>query len=83
MTYAIERAIDRLERRGKRRGKIEGKIEGIREGEREGIRKGERKGKLEMAMAMLDDGLPLETASKYSGIPADELSRHMAESKTQ
>jgi predicted transposase/invertase (TIGR01784 family) len=61
MTYAIERAMDELEQRG------------IREGERKGI----RRGKLETAMAMLGDGLPLETASKYTGIPADEIVRSL------
>jgi predicted transposase YdaD len=79
MTYALERAIDELERRGTRKGRREGKPEGIREGKREG----KLEGKPEAAMAMLDDGLSIETASKYSGIPADELARHMAVCKTQ
>jgi predicted transposase/invertase (TIGR01784 family) len=61
MTYAIERAIDEIEQRG------------IRKGER----KGERKGQLKVAIAMLDDGMPFETASKYSGIPVSELRQNM------
>jgi hypothetical protein len=32
-------------------------------------------------MAMLDDGIPIETASKYSGIPAEELRLSAAEGK--
>jgi predicted transposase YdaD len=67
--------LDAIEKRSERKGKREG----IREGEREG----ERKGRLEAAMAMLDDGLPIETASKYSGIPADELSLRAEERKRQ
>jgi predicted transposase YdaD len=89
MTYAIERAMDELEQRGIRKGKREGKREGIREGiregkregihegMREGMREGKREGKLETAVAMLGDGLPLETVSKYTGIPADELARSL------
>jgi hypothetical protein len=75
MTYAIERAIDRIERRGIRIGKIEG--------ERIGEIKGERKGQLKVAIAMIDDGLPPETASKYSGIPADELMQSRGDRKPE
>jgi predicted transposase/invertase (TIGR01784 family) len=64
MTYAIERALNELERRGRR----------------EGRREGEREGKLEMAVAMIGDGLSFETVSKYSGIPVDEL-RQSAEKR--
>jgi predicted transposase/invertase (TIGR01784 family) len=78
MTYAIERAMDELERRGMRKGKREGKLEGERKGKLEG----RREGKLETAMAMLGDGLPLETASKYTGIPTDELARSLGKSES-
>jgi predicted transposase/invertase (TIGR01784 family) len=71
MTYAVERAIDEIERRGIRKGKREGK----REGERKGKREGEREGKVKMAQAMINDGIHLEMAAKYSGIPADELEK--------
>jgi hypothetical protein len=43
--------------------------------ERRGERRGKIEGKLETAMAMLDDGLPFETASKCAGSPVDELKR--------
>jgi predicted transposase/invertase (TIGR01784 family) len=55
----------------------------IDEIERRGERRGERKGKLETAIAMINDGLSLETASKYSGIPADELCRSMENRKPE
>jgi predicted transposase/invertase (TIGR01784 family) len=67
MTYALERAIDAIERRGERKGK----------------REGERRGRLEAAAAMIGEGFPLETASRCSGIPADELMRHMEARKPQ
>jgi hypothetical protein len=44
-------------------------------------RKGKLEGKLETALAMLAGGLPLETASKYSGIPEDELRKNMESRK--
>jgi predicted transposase/invertase (TIGR01784 family) len=40
-------------------------------------RRGRREGKLEAAEAMLKDGVPLETVSRYSGIPVEELKRHI------
>ncbi|MDR1571386.1 MAG: hypothetical protein LBS32_02565, partial [Clostridiales Family XIII bacterium] len=90
MTYALEKAIDELERRGTRKGRREGRLEGERkgklegrlEGKLEGKLEGRLEGKLETAMAMLGDGLPLETASKYTGIPADELARSLGKSES-
>jgi flagellar biosynthesis/type III secretory pathway protein FliH len=79
MTYAIERAIDEIEQRGIRKGIKEG----IKEGEIKGEVKGERKGQLKVAIAMIDDGLPIETASKYSGIPADEIMQSIKNHKPQ
>jgi predicted transposase/invertase (TIGR01784 family) len=49
----------------------------IDEIEQRGIRQGMREGMLKTAMAMIENGLPLETASECSGIPADELKRSM------
>jgi predicted transposase/invertase (TIGR01784 family) len=71
MTYAIERAFDEVERRGRREGKLEGK------------REGKLEGKLEAAELMIKDNVPLEAASKYSGISIDELKRHMERSSSQ
>jgi hypothetical protein len=39
--------------------------------------KGIAEGKLETALAMIKDGFPVETASKYSDIPVDELRCHI------
>jgi predicted transposase/invertase (TIGR01784 family) len=43
----------------------------------EGEARGRVEGKMEAARAMINDGLPLETVSRYTGIPADELRRHI------
>jgi predicted transposase/invertase (TIGR01784 family) len=53
----------------------------IDEIEQRGIRKGELNGKLKTAMAMIDDGLPIETASKCSGISADKLRQSIEKRK--
>jgi hypothetical protein len=45
--------------------------------------RGIKEGQLKTAMAMLDDGLPPETASKYSGISVNELKRNMEKRKPQ
>jgi hypothetical protein len=75
MTYALERAIDAIERRGIRKGRLEG--------ERKGELKGELKGKLATAKAMIANGLSWETAAKCSGIPVDELKKHLESSVAQ
>jgi hypothetical protein len=36
--------------------------------------------KFETALAMIKDGFPIETASKYSGMPVDELCHHIKSS---
>jgi predicted transposase/invertase (TIGR01784 family) len=51
--------------------------------EQRGIRKGKIEGKLETAVSMFNDGLPFETASKYTGIPADEIKRSLEKQKPQ
>jgi hypothetical protein len=63
MTYAIERVIDEAVRDGEVRGEVRGEA------------RGEARKALETARAMINDGLTVEMASRYSGIPADEL-RH-------
>jgi predicted transposase YdaD len=87
MTYALEMALDEIERRGRRKGKREGKLEGMRKGKLEGVREGKlegmREGKLETARAMIADGLSFEAAAKYSGMPADELRKHIASDASQ
>jgi predicted transposase/invertase (TIGR01784 family) len=44
---------------------------------RRGRREGKLEGKFEAAKAMIGDGLPLETAAKYSGMPVDELRKRL------
>jgi hypothetical protein len=39
---------------------------------------GETRGKLNTARAMMSDGIPVEAASKYTGLPVDEILRHIA-----
>jgi predicted transposase/invertase (TIGR01784 family) len=45
------------------------------DGKAEGIAEGEARKALEMALEMIKDGFPIETASKYAGLPVDELCR--------
>jgi predicted transposase/invertase (TIGR01784 family) len=42
-------------------------------GKKEGIEIGEKKGKIETAVNMLKDGLPIETISKYTGLKHEEI----------
>jgi hypothetical protein len=55
----------------------------IDEIERRGIRKGTKEGEIKVAIAMIDEGLPIETASKCSGIPADEIMQSIKKRKPQ
>jgi predicted transposase YdaD len=56
-----------------------GKSEGIKIGEEKGIKIGEEKGKgdkaKETAKRMLEDGLPIEAISKYTGLTREEIER--------
>ena len=53
--------------------------EGIKIGEEKGIKIGEEKGReekaKETAKRMLDDGLPIETISKYTGLTEQEIEK--------
>jgi predicted transposase/invertase (TIGR01784 family) len=49
--------------------------EGIKRGKERGIEKGIEKNSKETAKKMLNDGLPLETISKYTGLPAEEIKK--------
>ncbi|MDR1329949.1 MAG: Rpn family recombination-promoting nuclease/putative transposase [Oscillospiraceae bacterium] len=55
----------------------EARQDGIEIGEARGEARGETRGKRATALAMIKGGIPIETASKYSGIPVDELRRHI------
>ena len=62
------------ERIAKKEGKREGKREGIEEGIEEGM---EKKAK-ETAKKMLEDGLPIETILKYTGLTEKEVKELMS-----
>lgn len=53
--------------------KSEGIKEGVEEGIEKGVNKGLREGKLQIAKAMLADGMPLEKVAKYSGFSVKEI----------
>jgi predicted transposase/invertase (TIGR01784 family) len=44
-------------------------------GEKKGLELGEKRGKIETAKRMLEDGLPIETISKYTGLTEDEIKK--------
>ncbi len=45
----------------------------IKEGERKGIEKGSNERARETALRMLEDGMPIESVAKYSGLTVDEV----------
>jgi predicted transposase/invertase (TIGR01784 family) len=48
------------------------------EGRKEGEKRGEKKAKLETAKRMLNDGLPIESIVKYTGLTEDEVKALMS-----
>jgi predicted transposase/invertase (TIGR01784 family) len=50
------------------------RVQGARQ---DGWQEGERKGKLEVARNALKEGLSVEQAAQITGIPADELKKHL------
>ena len=83
---AAEKAKAEGLERGIRRGIREGKIDGLREGMEQGIEQGMEKGKeegenkkaIEIARALLDDGMSIDAVSKYSGLPEAEIRELLA-----
>lgn len=57
----------------KSEGIKEGVEEGIEKGVKKGVAKGLREGKLQIARAMLADGIPPEKVAKYSGFSVKEI----------
>jgi predicted transposase/invertase (TIGR01784 family) len=51
------------------------KDEGKREGKREGKKEGMEEMAINAAKKMLEDGLPIETISKYTGLMVKEIER--------
>ena len=80
-----EEAVRVAEEDGERRGKEEGVREGLREGRKEGmemgigkgreegLQEGERKKAVEMAKALLGDGVAIDVISKASGLSETEI----------
>jgi len=48
-----------------------------KEGKREGLKIGMENNAKETAKRMLDDGLPVESISKYTGLPIEEIKKLM------
>ena len=66
-----KRGVEIAEKRGVERGvKI-----GEKRGEERGVEIGEKRGKIKTAKRMLEDGLPIETVSKYTGLNENEIKR--------
>ncbi|MDQ1351283.1 MAG: hypothetical protein QG657_1585, partial [Acidobacteriota bacterium] len=66
-------------KKGLAKGKAEGKAEGLAEGLAKGLEKGFAKGLLkkakETAARMLEDGMPIETIAKYTGLSVAEIKK--------
>lgn len=71
------RYMNTIERQGFEKGilqgKAEGKAEGVMEGKAEGKMEGLREKTIEMVKAMKQEGLPLPTIVKISGLPLEEV----------
>lgn len=65
--------VDAHKAKWKSEGIKEGVEEGIEKGVKKGVAKGLREGKLQIAKAMLADGMPLEKVAKYSGFSVKEI----------
>jgi hypothetical protein len=62
-------------KRGLEQGMAKGMVEGLAKGLEKGFAKGLLKKAKEMAARMLDDGQPIETIAKYTGLSAAELKK--------
>lgn len=58
----------------RKEGKAEGIAEGIAEGTTKGKAKGQIEAKLEIAKAMKDNGVDVETIAKYTNLTPEEIS---------
>jgi predicted transposase/invertase (TIGR01784 family) len=68
--------LDAYEARGIYIQDERGRVEyALVEGEKIGIKKGKKENAKETAKKMLDDGLSIETISKYTGLPAEEINK--------
>ena len=58
---------------GREEGRVEGRAEGLAEGLAEGREKGLAEGLLQVAKSMKQMGLPIETITQATGLPAEEI----------
>ena len=70
---SIAMGIKFQRRVGREEGLKEGREEGLKEGREEGLKEGLKESRTQIARAMLLDGQPAETVSKYTGLSADEI----------
>ncbi len=61
------------EAKGKAEGLAEGKAIGEARGKAEGLAEGETREKSAIARRMLEDGVPVETVAKYSGLTKEDV----------
>ena len=75
--YISEKNVAVIEaiNKGKAEGEKIGIEKGKAEGEKIGIEKGENKKAIEIARKMLADGMSVELAAKYSGLPIEEIQK--------
>jgi predicted transposase/invertase (TIGR01784 family) len=77
----LKNSLDYAEKKGREEGReegrAEGRAEGMEKGEASGIEKGIEKGimkdKIETALIMLKDKMPIEIISKYTGLSIEQI----------
>ena len=60
-------------KQGIEQGVKQGIKQGVEQGLKQGIEQGIEKNRIQTAQAMLNDGMPAETVSKYTGLSVTEL----------
>lgn len=71
----IKNGMDSAERAGIRKGRAEGRAEGRAQGRAEGLDEGRAAKGLEVAKKMKNEGFPLDTISRLTGLSADDISK--------
>jgi predicted transposase/invertase (TIGR01784 family) len=64
---------DKAREEGIKIGEEIGEKRGVEIGEKKGEKRGKKEGKIETVKRMLEDGLPIETISKYTGLTEKEI----------
>ena len=71
--YALDKGRAEGEAKGKAEGLAEGKAIGEARGKAEGLAEGKAEEKSAIARRMLEDGVPVETVAKYSGLTKEDV----------